>query len=260
MTEGLSTRNLTAGYGRQPVLKDVTAVLPPRRFTVLAGPNGSGKSTLLRALAGSLRPGAGEVTLDGRPLSGWSPRARARRIGLLPQAPQAPEGLRVADLVAHGRNPHRGLLSRWSPADRAACDEALHRTGMAELAQAPLESLSGGQRQRAWIALALAQQSDILLLDEPTAFLDLAHQLEVLHLIADLVTGGRTVVAVLHDLNQAARHADHVIVMQSGRIATSGPAAAALRPEVLRCVFGVEVTEVQDPDGGRPVLIPRLPR
>ncbi|MFT4014407.1 MAG: ABC transporter ATP-binding protein [Paracoccus sp. (in: a-proteobacteria)] len=241
------------------MVKGLCADIPPGRFTVLAGPNGSGKSTLLRGLSGMSRPVSGQVTLEGRPLSDWGPRARARRIGLLPQAPRAPEGLRVRDLVAHGRHPHRGLLSRWSAADHAACMRALARTGMADLADAPLDALSGGQRQRAWIAMALAQESDILLLDEPTSFLDLSHQLEILRLIGDLVAAGRTVVAILHDLNQAARHADHVIVLQSGRVVACGPPEQALSPDILARVFGVEATVLRDPASGRPVFIPRLP-
>ena len=256
---GLSARDLTLAYGPRRIVEGLTARIPSGRFTVLAGPNGSGKSTLLRGLSGGLKPAAGEVTLDGQPLTRWGMRAKARRIGLLPQAPQAPEGLRVRDLVAHGRHPHRGLLSTWSAADREACDRAMAQTGMADLADARLEALSGGQRQRAWIAMALAQESDILLLDEPTSFLDLSHQLEILHLIERLVAAGRTVVAVLHDLNQAARHADHVIVLRSGRVVVTGAPDQALSVGVLAGVFGVRATVLTDPDSGRPVFIPHLP-
>lgn len=259
MTDGLAACDLTLAYGPRPIVKGLSVAIPLRSFTVLAGPNGSGKSTLLRGLSGGLKPLAGQVLLDGRPLSGWGMRARARRIGLLPQAPQTPEGLRVADLVAYGRHPHRGLLSRWSAANQAACNRALEQTGMQDLALSPLDALSGGQRQRAWIAMALAQESDILLLDEPTSFLDLSHQLEVLRLIGDLVAAGRTVVAVLHDLNQAARHADHVIVLQSGKVVAAGPPDQALSAGVLARVFGVGATVLSDPRSGRPVFIPYLP-
>ncbi len=264
MTDGrvkpaLVAQDLSLGYGPRLITEGLSLGLPAGRFTVLAGPNGSGKSTLLRALSGGQKPIRGEVLLEGRPLSHWGMRARARRIGLLPQAPQAPEGLLVRELVAHGRHPHRGLISRWSAADQAACEAALARTGMSELAQSPLDALSGGQRQRAWIAMALAQESDILLLDEPTSFLDLAHQLEVLRLISGLVAAGRTVVAVLHDLNQALRHADHVIVLQAGRVVAADSPDQALSPAVLEHVFGIAASMLRDPHSGRAVLVPRLP-
>ncbi|MFE3839008.1 ABC transporter ATP-binding protein [Pseudogemmobacter sonorensis] len=259
VTEGLAARDLTLAYGPRPIVEGLSVDIPPGRFTVLAGPNGSGKSTLLRGLSGGLKPVAGKVLLDGQPLVRLAMRAKARRIGLLPQTPQAPEGLRVRDLVAHGRHPHRGLFSAWSAADRAACARAMTQTGMTDLADAPLDALSGGQRQRAWIAMTLAQESDILLLDEPTSSLDLSHQLEVLQLIERLVAGGRTVVAVLHDLNQAARHADHVVVLQSGRVVVAGAPEHALSLDVLEHVFGVRAAVLTDPASGRPVFIPHLP-
>lgn len=258
-TTGLAAQDLSLAYGGRRIVEGLELRIPPGRFTVLAGPNGSGKSTLLRGLSGGMTPLSGRVTLDGQALGHWPARARARRIGLLPQAPQPPEGLRVRDLVAYGRHPHRSLFSSWSKADALACDRALQQTGMADLAGSPLEALSGGQRQRAWIAMALAQESDILLLDEPTSFLDLSHQLEVLQLITGLVAGGRTVVAVLHDLNQAARHADHVVVLQAGRVAAAGPPAEALSLEVLSRVFGVGASLLTDPLSGRPVFVPHLP-
>lgn len=259
-TAALTTRDLTLAYGSRRILTGLNVSIPTGRFTVLAGPNGSGKSTLLRGLSGGLRPVSGDVLLDGQPLRLFGMRARARRIGLLPQAPTAPDGLRIRDLVAHGRHPHRGIFSGWSAADQEACAQAMAQTGVADLADTPLEALSGGQRQRAWIAMALAQQSDILLLDEPTSFLDLAHQLEVLQLVERLVATGRTVVAVLHDLNQVARHADHVIVLHSGRLSIAAPPDQALSAEVLANVFGVTATVLNDPLSGRPVFIPRLPK
>lgn len=254
----LTACDLTLAYGPHRAVTGLSVSIPRSKFTVLAGPNGSGKSTLLRGLSGGLKPVSGQVTLDGKPLHLWGMRARARRIGLLPQAPTAPEGLRVRDLVAHGRHPHRGLFTGWSATDEKACIHAMAQTGMTDLANTRLESLSGGQRQRAWIAMALAQDSDILLLDEPTSFLDLSHQLEILHLIEALVAAGRTVVAVLHDLNQAARHADHLIVLHGGRLVIAAHPDQALSSEILANVFGVRTVVLTDPISGRPVFIPHL--
>ncbi len=258
MSDALCARDLTLGYGSRHVVGGLDLMIPPGRFTVLAGPNGSGKSTLLRALAGVTRPQAGAVLLGDRPLASLSARAIARRIGILPQAPQAPEGMRVIDLVRMGRHPHRGMLSRWTAADEAACERALRQTGTADLRLRPLDALSGGQRQRAWIAMVLAQESRIVLLDEPTSFLDLRHQQEVLGLIADLVAAGGTVVAVLHDLNQAARQADHLVLLSDGGIAAEGPPGQVLRPETIARVFGVEVQLIPDPETGRNLCLPRL--
>ncbi|MBK4215962.1 ABC transporter ATP-binding protein [Paracoccus caeni] len=257
MTDGLVTRDLTLGYGAKPIVTGMDLTIPPGRFTVLAGPNGSGKSTLLRALAGTMRPRGGQVLLDGASVPAMAARDLARRVGILPQSPQAPEGMIVADLVRMGRFPHRGLLSRWSDKDEAAVTEAFRLTRTADLRDQPLDQLSGGQRQRAWIAMVLAQRSRIVLLDEPTTFLDLAHQIEVLHLIEDLVHAGRTVVAVLHDLNQAARHADHLILLDAGRIAAEGAPADVLTPQNVAQVFGVNVSILQDPETGRAMCIPK---
>lgn len=252
----LRAESISVDYGRKRVLEALDLTIPTGRMTILAGPNGSGKSTLLKALGGLARPAAGRVSLDGAPLSALPSRALARRIAVLPQSPLAPEGTMVADLVRQGRFPHRGLLSRWDAADEAACDEALRVTALAPLRDQPLDVLSGGQRQRAWIAMVLAQQSDILLLDEPTTFLDLAHQIEVLALLADLVRAGRTVVAVLHDLTQAARYGDHLVLMKAGRITGSGAPAKVLTPRTVREVFGVDVTLVPAPGAGWPLCIP----
>lgn len=252
----LRAERIGVGYGRRAVLEALDLAVPPGRLTILAGPNGSGKSTLLKTLGGLIRPAAGRVTLDGRPVAAILPRQMARRIGLLPQAPQAPEGTTVAGLVRQGRFPHRGLLSRWTAADEAACAAALSATRLGPLAARPLEELSGGQRQRAWIAMVLAQEAPILLLDEPTTFLDLAHQIEVLDLLRDLVAAGRTVVAVLHDLTQAARYGDHLVLLDAGRIAAAGPPAAVLTPARVQAVFGVAVTLVPAPGPGWPLRLP----
>lgn len=257
MTDLLQAQGLTLGYGGRVILSGLDLTIPPGKFTVLAGPNGSGKSTLLRALAGTLRPVAGRVTLDGVPVAALPARDLARRIAILPQGPQAPEGMTVAELVRMGRHPHRSLLSRWSETDEAACAGAMRMTGTVPLADRPLDRLSGGQRQRAWIAMVLAQQSRIVLLDEPTSFLDLAHQIEVLHLVEDLVQAGRTVVAVLHDLNQAARHADHLVLLNRGQLVAEGPPAEVLTVQAVADVFGVAVTLLADPETGRTMCIPR---
>lgn len=257
MSEGLLVKNLTLGYGPKTIISQMDLSITPGRFTVLAGPNGSGKSTLLRALSGTMRPSEGEVLLDGIPVAAMPARDLARRIGILPQAPQAPEGMVVADLVRMGRFPHRSLMSRWSAKDEEAFTDALRMTGTEDLRYQPLDQLSGGQRQRAWVAMVLAQQSRIVLLDEPTTFLDLAHQIEVLHLIEDLVRAGRTVVAVLHDLNQAARHADHLIMLNNGRVAALGTPAEVLTSENVGEVFGVQVSVLTDPETGRSMCIPK---
>lgn len=257
MTDILCCDALRLGYGGAEIVPALDLTLPPGRFTVLAGPNGSGKSTLLRGLAGALRPLSGRVTLNGTALQQLPLRRLARQIGLLPQDPQAPEEMSVEDLVRMGRHPHRGLFSRWSAADTRAVHEALHLTGLPDLAGRRISSLSGGQRQRAWIAMVLAGQAQVLLLDEPTSFLDLPHQIEVLSLIGDLVRAGRTVVAVLHDLNQAAAHADHLILLQSGRIAAAGPPETVLTPDIIAKVFGVEITILTDPETGRRICLPR---
>jgi iron complex transport system ATP-binding protein len=254
---GLRADNLSVAYGRTIVLRDVTLEIPGTTFTALLGPNGSGKSTTLRAFAGLVRPSGGSVLLDGRSISTLPHRQIALRVGVLAQGPQAPEGLTVAELVQQGRFPHQTLFSRWSSRDEAACDLALSLTGMRDLASRPLDSLSGGQRQRAWIAMTLAQETDILLLDEPTTYLDLAHQIEVMEVIAMLVRDHKkTVVAVLHDINQAARYADHVALLAAGRLVALGSARSVLTAETIDRVFGVPAMVMDDPVTGAPMCVP----
>lgn len=254
---GLSTRGLSLGYGQRLIVEALDLVVPRGAFTVLLGQNGSGKSTILRALAGLLRPVAGAVLLDGRPIRELSTRDLARRIGVLSQGPSAPEGLTVLDLVRQGRYPHRSIFARWSEADEIACEEALRLTNMGDLRDQRLDSLSGGQRQRAWIAMTLAQETDILLLDEPTTFLDLAHQIEVMDLITELVrTRRKTIVAVLHDLNQASRHADHMVLLKAGRIAGSGKPGDVMTAANIGDVFGVKTVVIADPLTGTPMCVP----
>ncbi len=255
---GLCALGLRLAYGPETVVDDLTLSIAPGRFTAILGPNGCGKSTLLRALAGLQPCQRGHVALDGTPITRFGAKALARRISILAQGAVPPEGLTVDDLVRQGRYPHRGLLGGWTAEDALAVDRALALTGTAHLAQRPLAALSGGQRQRAWIAMTLAQQAPILLLDEPTTFLDPAHQLEVLALIRRLVSdGGATVIAVLHDLNQAANHADHVVLLKDGALMAEGAPGAVMTPDTLARVFGISVSILADPETGAPICIPR---
>lgn len=258
MTEGLVAEGVAIGYGRGRVVEGLDLCIPPGRFTALIGPNGCGKSTILRALAGLQRPEAGRILLDGGDIARIGAKALARRVGLLAQSAAAPEGLRVEELVRQGRYPHRPFLGGWRAEDAAAVEAALARTGLSPLRDRPLDELSGGQRQRAWIAMTLAQESGILLLDEPTTYLDLAHQVEVLGLMRRLVDAeGATVVAVLHDLTQAARYADRLALVRAGRIVAEGPPAEVLTVEAVREVFGVEAAILTDPETGGPLCLPR---
>lgn len=248
---------VTLGYGERTVVDGLDLSVDDGRITVIVGANACGKSTLLRALARLLPPARGQVLLDGKALHRLPTKEVARTLGLLPQSPIAPEGIVVADLVARGRSPHQRLLSRWSPADDLAVAEALDLTGTADLAGRAVDELSGGQRQRVWIAMALAQRTDILLLDEPTTFLDICHQVEVLDLLTDLNRErGTTIVMVLHDLNLAARYADRLVAMAGGRILASGDPEQVLSPAVIEVVFGMPSEVVRDPVSGRPMVLP----
>lgn len=256
----LQARSLSLSYDKRPVTVELSLQIPDGGFTVIVGPNACGKSTLLKALARTLRPVAGTVLLDGQPIGSLPSREVARQLSMLPQSPIAPDGISVRDLVSRGRYPHRGLFRQFSREDKRVVDEALAATGTAELAERPLAELSGGQRQRAWIALVLAQEAELLLLDEPTTFLDIAHQYEVLNLCAQLHQEGRTVAVVLHDLNQAARYATHLVVMSEGTIVTQGEPAAILTAELVESVFGLSVVIITDPESGTPLVVPRMPR
>ncbi|GAA1166306.1 iron complex transport system ATP-binding protein [Kitasatospora gansuensis] len=254
----LTATGLDLRYGDRTIVAGLDLTLPGGSVTAIVGPNACGKSTLLRGLTRLLAPAAGTVTLDGSDIHRMSARALAKRLGLLPQQPVTPEAITVESLVRLGRYPHQRMLSPWSAADQAAVEEALTRTGTAELRDRPVDQLSGGQRQRAWIALALAQDTELLLLDEPTTFLDLRHQLEVLDLVADLHDqAGRTVVMVLHDLGQAARYADHLVVLDGGKLAAAGPPAEVLTAELVEAVFQVPCQVVPDPETGTPLVVPR---
>ncbi|MEV2252940.1 ABC transporter ATP-binding protein [Streptomyces sp. NPDC050147] len=254
----LSTHGLDLRYGDKVVVGGLDVTLPGGAVTAIVGPNACGKSTLLRGLTRLLAPSGGSVALDGADIHRMSARALARRMGLLPQQPVTPEAITVEALVRLGRYPHQTFLSPWSKSDQAAVDEALERTGTTELRDRSVDQLSGGQRQRAWIALALAQDTELLLLDEPTTFLDLRHQLDVLDLVADLhAEAGRTVVMVLHDLGQAARYADHLVVLKDGRLAAAGAPADVLDARLVKDVFDVDCRVVPDPETGTPLVVPK---
>ncbi|MFI9326885.1 ABC transporter ATP-binding protein [Kitasatospora sp. NPDC052868] len=254
----LAAHGLDLRYGNRVIVDGLDLELPGGAVTAIVGPNACGKSTLLRGLVRLLGPAAGTVTLDGSDIHRMPARALAKRMGLLPQQPVTPEAITVESLVRLGRFPHQRMLSPWSKADQAAVEDALARTGTAELRDQQVDRLSGGQRQRAWIALALAQDTELLLLDEPTTFLDLRHQLDVLDLVADLhAEAGRTVVMVLHDLGQAARYADHLVVLQGGRPAAAGPPAEVLTADLVEAVFQVPCLVVPDPETGTPLVVPR---
>ncbi|GAA2976045.1 ABC transporter ATP-binding protein [Streptomyces fulvorobeus] len=257
-TNQLSTHGLDLRYGDRVVIGGLDLALPGGAITAIVGPNACGKSTLLRGLTRLLAPSGGSVTLDGADIHRMSARALARRMGLLPQQPVTPDSITVETLVRLGRYPHQRLLSPWSKADQGAVEEALERTGTTALRDQPVDQLSGGQRQRAWIALALAQDTELLLLDEPTTFLDLRHQLDVLDLVAELhAEAGRTVVMVLHDLGQAARYADHLVVLKDGALAAAGAPADVLDAELVRSVFEVDCRVIPDPETGTPLVIPK---
>jgi iron complex transport system ATP-binding protein len=253
----LEARGLTLGYDREPIIDDLTTSIPPGRVTAIIGANASGKSTLLRGLARLLPPRAGEVELDGVPIRRMPTAEVARVVGLLPQSPIAPDGITVGDLVGRGRYPHQGWFRRWTADDEIAVDAALTATGTADLVDRRVGDLSGGQRQRVWIAMALAQDTDILLLDEPTTFLDVNYQVEVLDLLRDLNRDrGTTIVLVLHELNLAARYADHVIAMQGGRIVAEGAPASVITVDTVFEVFNLECDVIEDPRTGTPLVIP----
>lgn len=254
----VSARQITVGYGGEPVIRGLDLDIARGDFTVVVGPNGCGKSTLLKALCRVNQPTDGRVELGGADLHRMRGRAVAQRVSLLPQSATAPEGITVGELVTRGRHPHHSLLRQWSPDDDRAIAAALERTHLTDLADTPVATLSGGQRQRAWVAMVLAQDTEVILLDEPTTFLDIAHQYELLELFAGLNREGRTIVAVLHDLNQAARFASRLVVMHEGRIRGDGPPAQVLTSELVEGVFGLACDVVDDPQSGTPMVVPHV--
>ena len=254
----LSAKDLTVGYDKKTISEHLDLDVPEGRFTAIIGPNACGKSTLLRALSRLLKPQAGEVLLEGRDIHSRPAKEVARRLGLLPQSSIAPDGIAVAELVARGRFPHQKLIRQWSAADEAAVVAAMAATGVTALSGELVDTLSGGQRQRVWVAMVLAQQTPIVLLDEPTTFLDIAHQIELLELCVRLNREqGTTMVAVLHDLNQACRYADHIVVMKSGRIVEQGDPRSVVTAGLIEDVFGLGCRIIDDPETGTPLVIPR---
>ncbi|GHA89071.1 ABC transporter [Streptomyces chryseus] len=253
----LSAESVTLAYDQRVIAEDLSVGIPDHSFTVIVGPNACGKSTLLRALSRMLKPTQGRVLLDGHAIGSMPAKKVAKTLGLLPQSSIAPDGITVADLVARGRYPHQGLLRQWSPQDERIVEESMRSTGVGELADRYVDELSGGQRQRVWIAMALAQQTPLLLLDEPTTFLDIQHQIDVLDLCAELhETRGRTLVAVLHDLNHAARYATHLIAMRDGEVVAQGPPAEVVTAELVERVFGLRCQVIDDPETGTPLVVP----
>jgi iron complex transport system ATP-binding protein len=256
----LKIRNATIGYDQRVISTDLSVDIPHQSFTAIIGPNGCGKSTLLRAVARVLTPVEGEVLLDDKPISSYGSKDVARQLGLLPQTSLAPEGIRVADLVARGRAPYQSLFHQWSPEDEDAVQTALTATRTDNLSSRLVSELSGGQRQRVWVAMLLAQQTPIMLLDEPTTFLDIAHQYELMELLRTFHDEGKTVVTVLHDLNQACRYAKHLIVMRDGKIITTGSPDEVMTPDLVHEVFGLRAMVVPDPVTGTPSIVPLDPR
>ncbi|MFC8570068.1 ABC transporter ATP-binding protein [Streptomyces sp. NPDC057245] len=252
----LAARGVTVGYGARPVIDGLDVSVPPGVITTIIGPNGCGKSTLLRTLSRLLKPTGGSVVLDGEDIGTLRTRDVAKKLGLLPQAPVAPDGLTVSDLVARGRHPHQSWLRQWSSDDADVVRRALAMTGVSDLADRPVDSLSGGQRQRVWISMTLAQGTDLLLLDEPTTYLDLAHAVDVLDLVDDLHESGRTVVMVLHDLNLATRYSDHLVVMRDGAVLAQGHPREVVTAELLLEAFGLRAKVIDDPVGDRPLIVP----
>lgn len=255
----LEARSISVSFGDVQVLKDLNLAIPAGRITALVGGNGSGKTTLLRALARLLKPARGAALLDGKEIFRLSSKEVARRLGILPQSPVAPEGLTVRELVTQGRYPYQSWHQQWSKEDAELVEQALRITNMTALSERTLDALSGGQRQRAWIAMALAQNTPLLLLDEPTTYLDLAHQVEVLDLLDELNTQEqRTVVMVLHDLNQACRYAHHLVVLHEGQIVASGHPSQVMTEELVRRAFGVECQIISDPLTDTPLCLPTM--
>lgn len=254
----LTGSNLALGYGKRLVCKELDIAIPTGGFTAIIGPNGCGKSTLLRALSRLLAPSRGQVLLDGKDVQNTPARDVAKRLGLLPQSAIAPAGITVSDLVSRGRYPHQTLLRQWSRADAEAVEKAMQATAINDLAERSVDELSGGQRQRVWVAMALAQDTPLLLLDEPTTFLDITHQIDLMDLFQDLNrNSGRTLVAVLHDLNQACRYATHLIAMREGRIIAEGAPSEIVTAELVEKAFDLSALIIEDPVSGTPLVIPR---
>ncbi|MGO1907705.1 MAG: ABC transporter ATP-binding protein [Brevibacterium linens] len=257
----LIAENLDLAYDQRLIVSDLDVSIPDGKFSIIVGPNACGKSTLLRALARLLPPAKGSVLLDGNNIEKMKTKKIAQRLGLLPQSSIAPDGITVAELVSRGRHPHQSFLRQWTDADEAAVLSALRATNTEELSSRLVDELSGGQRQRVWVAMVLAQETSLLLLDEPTTFLDVAYQIELLDLFSQLNHEyGHTLVAVLHDLNQACRYADEIIAMKDGSIVAQGPPEAIITSELVHEVFGIDCTVIDDPVTGAPMIVAGAPK
>ncbi|MEU8359945.1 ABC transporter ATP-binding protein [Nonomuraea sp. NPDC048882] len=255
-TARLRVESATIGYDKRVISERLSVAIPDESFTVIVGPNACGKSTLLRGLSRLLKPSAGQVVLDGADINSYKTKEVARRVGLLPQTSIAPDGITVADLVARGRYPHQGFIRQWTESDEQAVLRAMHQTSVTDLSGRLVDELSGGQRQRVWVAMALAQHTGIMLLDEPTTFLDITHQIELMELFTDLHHVGHTLVAVLHDLNHAARYGTHLIAMKDGTVVAEGTPAEVVTAELVEEVFGLRCLVVPDPVAGSPQVVP----
>ncbi|MHA6481755.1 ABC transporter ATP-binding protein [Paenibacillus sp. strain BS8-2] len=257
-THIFQAKDIVAGYENKTVIHGVDLTIPSNQISVIIGSNGCGKSTLLKTLARLIKPSAGSVTIDGKPLAKIPPKQLARVVGLLPQSPIVPEGITVADLVGRGRFPHQSLFGSWTKKDYAAVAEAMDLMNITEFANRHIDELSGGQRQRVWIAMALAQETDILFLDEPTTFLDITYQVEILDLLTDLNrTLGTTIVMVLHDINLSARYADHIFALHSGKLVSEGAPSEVITSTLVKDIFGLDCTVIEDPVAGSPLVVPR---
>ncbi|MEV0222114.1 ABC transporter ATP-binding protein [Streptomyces sp. NPDC050704] len=255
-TARLSVESATIGYDKRIISEHLSVTIPDESFTVIVGPNACGKSTLLRGLSRLLKPSAGQIVLDGADINSYKTKEVARRVGLLPQTSIAPDGITVADLVARGRYPHQGFIRQWTEDDERAVLRAMRQTSVTDLSGRLVDELSGGQRQRVWVAMALAQHTDIMLLDEPTTFLDITHQIELLELFTDLHHAGHTMVAVLHDLNHAARYGTHLIAMKDGVVVATGTPDEVVTAELVEEVFGLRCLVMRDPVAGSPQVVP----
>lgn len=257
-SHSLKVENVEIGYGRKKIIKGVSLEIPPNKITVIIGSNACGKSTLLKALARLIRPMSGQITLDGRCLETLSPKPLAQVLGFLPQSPIVPDGVAVSDLVGRGRFPHQSFVKGWSRRDHDVVRESLETMGIADLANRSIDELSGGQRQRVWIAMALAQETDILLLDEPTTYLDITYQMEILDLLTDLNKKlGKTIVMVLHDISLSSRYADHIFAISDGRLIRSGAPRDVINENLIKSVFGLDSVVIDDPVSGGPFVVPR---
>lgn len=256
-THVFQAERITAGYDQKTILHDVSISVPSNKISIIIGANGCGKSTLLKTMARLIKPTSGQVTLDGKPITKIPPKQLARVVGLLPQSPIVPEGITVADLIGRGRFPHQTFLKGWTKQDYEAVAEAMDIMKITEFADRNIDELSGGQRQRVWIAMALAQQTDILFLDEPTTYLDITYQVEILDLLTDLNRKhGTTIVMVLHDINLSARYADHIFALHEGQLVAEGAPSSIITSTLINDIFGLHCTVIKDPVSGSPSVIP----